>query len=218
MLHKAWNANSACMRGVDEDQRQLVRADRLVDVAHGVAGGVAGERQACRGLEDADPGAGAARDGDEPGRRLRPAEKTLQVGGLPHRRRQADRTEIRREAAQARETERKQVAALGGDERVQLVEHDVAEVCEEGLCVAMRDQQRQLLGRRQQDIGRAGDLARALGGGGVAGAGLDLDGQRHLGDRHFEIAGDIDGQCLQRRDVERMQAFAPAGLLGQFDQ
>ncbi len=51
----------------------------------------------------------------------------------------------------------------------------------------------------------------ALVGGRVAGARLHLDGKPHLCDRRFQIARDIDGERLQRRDVERVDA-APNGI------
>ena len=41
--------------------------------------------------------------------------------------------------------------------------------------------------------------------------------ERHLGDRRREVARDVGGQRLERRDVERMDA-APAALPGQLDQ
>ena len=40
----------------------------------------------------------------------------------------------------------------------------------------------------------------------VAGAGLDPDRQPHLGNRRFQVARDIDRECLQRRDIERVEA------------
>ena len=101
---------------------------------------------------------------------------------------------------------------------MQLVEHDTAQVREERFCIAMRDQQCELLGGCQKDVGRALDLAGALGRRGVAGAGLDLDGESHLADRGFEIAGDVDRKRLQRRDIERVQPLALAATFGQLDQ
>ncbi len=47
-------------------------------------------------------------------------------------------------------------------------------------------------------------LALAARGGGVAGAGLHGDGQAHLRHGLFEVALDVDGERLQRRDVERV--------------
>src|SRR5207248_1898135 len=71
---------------------------------------------------------------------------------------------------------------------------------------ACRDQQRQLLGRGQQNIGRQQLLALTLVPGGVAGAGLDGNGQADLLHRLAEIALDIDGKRLQWRDIERVDA------------
>ena len=67
------------------------------------------------------------------------------------------------------------------------------------------EQQRELLGRGEQDVGRIAPLALALRGRRVAGAGLEPDRQRHLGDRAFEVARDVDRERLERRDVERVQ-------------
>ncbi len=69
----------------------------------------------------------------------------------------------------------------------------------------MREHQRELLGRGQQDIRRRGHLPGAARGRGIARARLDADGQVHLRRWRFKIARDIDCQRLQRRDVERMQ-------------
>ena len=78
---------------------------------------------------------------------------------------------------------------------------------------ARGEQQRELLGRGQQDVGRIAALALALRGRRVAGAGLDADRQPHLGDRRFEVARDVDRQRLERRDVERVQALRAAQVL-----
>jgi hypothetical protein len=51
----------------------------------------------------------------------------------------------------------------------------------------------------------------------VAGARLDSDRERHLLDRAEQVAGDVVGERLQGRDVERMQP-ARGALLGQLDQ
>ncbi len=114
-----------------------------------------------------------------------------------------------------RQAERQQVAALGRDQRVQFVEHHIAQVGEEAARILRRDQQRELLGRGQQDVGRVELLALALVLRRVAGARLQRDRQAHLGDRLAEIALDVDGERLERRDVERVDAargFAGAAL------
>ena len=61
-------------------------------------------------------------------------------------------------------------------------------------------------GRGEQDIRRIAPLPLPPRHRRVAGAGLDLDRQTHLGDRRFQIARDIDRERLQRRDVEGVQA------------
>ena len=131
--------------------------------------------------------------------------ETAQLVGLGHRRRQADAGEIRRQAKQPRQTEREQIAALRGHQRMQLVEDDALERAEQIRRVGGREQQRQLLRRGQQDFRRIAALALALRARRIAGARLDADRQPHLGDRRFQIARDIDGERLERRDVERVQ-------------
>ena len=143
---------------------------------------------------DMSPGAGS---GHQP---------AAQLVGLGNGRRQADRLQAGLEAAQPRQAERQQMPALRGDQRMQLVEHDVAQIREEALGVAGRDQQRQLLGRGEQDVGRRELLALPLVRRRVAGAGLHGERQAHLADRLAEIALDVDGQRLERRDVERVDA------------
>ena len=58
--------------------------------------------------------------------------------------------------------ERQQVAALGGDQRMQLVEHDALEAAEQIRRVGAGEQQRELLGRGEQDVRRIAALALAL--------------------------------------------------------
>jgi hypothetical protein len=57
---------------------------------------------------------------------------------------------------------------------------------------------RQLLRRGEQDVRRIAPLPLPPRHRRVAGAGLDLDRQRHLRDRRFQVARDIDRQRLQR--------------------
>ena len=109
---------------------------------------------------------------------------------------------------------------------MQFVEHDPAQPAEQLPRLPVREQQRQLLRRGQQDVGRLLDLAGAFVGGRVAGAGLDPDGQAHLAHRRFEIARDVGGERLEGRDVEgveRGRFLAPAfrvagGRLGQLHE
>ncbi len=89
---------------------------------------------------------------------------------------------------------------------MQLVENDGVEIAEKESCIGAREQQRHLLRGRQQDFGWRQALALAFALWGVASAGLDADLEAHLGDRHEEIARDVDGECLQRRDIQRAQS------------
>ncbi len=91
---------------------------------------------------------------------------------------------------------------------MQLVEHDALERGEQERRIVGRQQQRQLLGRGQQDVRRIAALPLPPRHRRVAGAGLDLDRQPHLGDRRLQIARDVDRERLERRDVERVQAAA----------
>ena len=148
---------------------------------------------------------------------LRP-QVAAQVVGLRDRRRQADRGQVRRQREQPREPEREQIAALRRHQRVQLVEHDAPQRAEQERRVGRRQDQRELLRRRQQDMRRVAALALALRRRRVAGAGLDPDRQLHLGDRRLEIARDVDGERLQRRDVERVQPALAAHVAAGGDE
>ena len=203
---------------VDEQKRRAVLADQFVDVRDGVARRMAGPRQATLGLQDGDGRLRAALHLHQIGHgsvvqrlahvlRHQPAAKRVRIrhgGG------QAHRLHVRREPAQPGEIEGQQVAALRRHQRVQLVQHHVAQVAKEPLRVLGRLQQRHLLGRRQQDVGRVRHLALALVRRRVAGAGLQRHLQAHLRDGALEVAQDVDRKRLERRDVEGVDA--PVGF------
>ncbi len=86
---------------------------------------------------------------------------------------QADGRELGRVGAQPRKIERQEIAALARRQRMQLIENDEAQRGEQAGAVLMRQHQRDLLGRGEQDVGRGLALARAAGGRRVAGAGLE---------------------------------------------
>lgn len=88
---------------------------------------------------------------------------------------------------------------------MQFVEHDAGQRGEEFRRVGVGEQQRQLFRRRHQDRGWRVALAQAAVLRRVAGAGFDGDAEAHFGERDFEVALDVDGERLQRRDVERVQ-------------
>ena len=196
--------------GVDEDQRGLVALDQLVHFAERMARGVARPRQALFGVEHLDDRRRRAAGHDDVGGDFLAValrhQKARQRFRLGHRRRQPDRAHLGRQPPQPRQAERQQIAALGGDERVQLVEHDALERGEQERRVVGGQQQRQLLGRGEQDVRRIAPLPLPPRHRRVAGAGLDLDRQAHLGNRRLQIARDVDRERLQRRDVEGVEA------------
>jgi hypothetical protein len=91
---------------------------------------------------------------------------------------------------------------------MQFVEHDAAQRSEQERGVGAREQERELLRRREQDVGRITTLPAALARRRIARARLDADGQFHLGDRPLQIAGDVDGERLERRDVQGVEAVS----------
>jgi hypothetical protein len=88
---------------------------------------------------------------------------------------------------------------------MQLVEHDALERREQIWRIVGGEQQRELLGRREQDIRRIAPLTLAPRHRRVAGAGLHLHRQAHLRNRRLEVARNVDGERFQRRDVEGVQ-------------
>ena len=170
---------------------------------------MSGPRHALFRIENGDVGLGAARDDDRSGHVTRwvlADQPTPQLVRFGHRRRQADRLQAGDEAAQPRQPERQKMPALRCHQRMQLVEHDIAQVLEEAPRIACGDQQRQLLRRGQKDVGRRQLLSLALVRGRVAGARFDGNRQPDLFHGLGEIALDVDGQRLQRRNVERVDA------------
>ena len=145
-------------------------------------------------------------------------EEAAEFLRLGHRRRKPDHLQPGRERVQPRQPQRQQIAALGRHQRMQLVEHHALERAEQKRRVGRRQQQRQLLRRREQDVGRVLALAHALGHGRVAGARLDADRELHLRHRLFQVAGDVDGERLERRDVERVQPARAAHLAAGGDE
>ena len=114
--------------GVDEHQRGLVALDQFVHFGHRVARAVAGPWQALLGVEHLDHGRGGPAGDDDVGGFDFPValrhQKPRQRFRLGHRRRQADAAHVGRQLPQPRQAERQQIAALGGDKRMQFVEHD----------------------------------------------------------------------------------------------
>ncbi len=133
-------------------------------------------------------------------------EKGGKFGWPRHRRRQAYDGEAGRQRAEPCKIERQKIAALGRSERMQFVDDDHAKRAEKARSIAMRQHQRNLLWRGQENVGRPEALALAAGGRRIAGAGLERDRQPHLGNRLSQVAGDVDGERLQGRYIEGVDA------------
>ena len=194
---------------VDEDERRLVRLDESVNLGERVPRRMSGPGQMLGGVEHRHMRLRAGLADDDVGEtlafeRLRHQE-TAQVVWLGDRRGEADGGETRRERMQPRQPEREKIAALRGDERMQLVEHDALERAEEIRRVGGGEQQGELLRCRQQDVGWVAALPLPLRRRRVAGARLEPDRQFHLVDRRLEIARNVDRERLQGRDIERVQ-------------
>ena len=152
--------------GVDEHERGLVAPDQAVDFVDRVMRRMPGPGQPLGGVEHAHVGRRAGFRQHQIGqrravRRLR-HQIAAQIVRLGDGRRQSDAGEIGRQREQPREAERQQVAALADDERMQFVEHDALERAEQVRRVGRGEDQRQLLGRGEQDVRRIAALALAL--------------------------------------------------------
>ena len=210
--------------GVDEDQRRPGPLDRLIDLGHGVVGGVAGPGHLAFRQQHVDDRRRARRAAHQvhvlgawsgaSQRRITSGSST--VAERPTRRR------LGRELLQAGEAQRQQVAALGGPDGVDLVDDHAAQVLEIAPRALPGAEQGQLLGRGQQDVRRLHPLALAAGRcrcrrcatSALIGRPISTIG------RH-QVALDVDRQRLQRRDVEGVHARAACwrrGPLGELDQ
>ena len=198
---------------VDKDQRGAMRLDERINLAQRIARRMTGPRHAFARVEHGDIGRCAGFGDDEVGERGAAAlrhHETAQVVGLGHGRRQPDAGEVRRQAKQPRQAEREQIATFRSHQGVQLIKDHALERAEQIGRVGGGQEQRQLLRRGEQNLRRIAALALALGARRIAGARLDADRQPHLGNRRFQIARDIDGKRLERRNVERVQAAVAA--------
>jgi hypothetical protein len=200
--------------GVDEDERHPGALDRAIDVADAVARRVAGPGNALIGVQNGDIGSCsfcALHQGREflhallfP-LRFEPGAQPIDIG---NGRRKTDAAMPGCQRLEPCEAERQQRPALRGGERVQLVDDHPAHRAEHPWRFRHGNEQRHLLGRGDQDVGRMMALALALGGRRVAGPRLDADRQAHLARRPFEIACDVDGQRLERRHIKRVEPLS----------
>ena len=193
--------------GVDEQQRGAVLLDDLVKRRHGVGGGMSGPGDAIVGGEDFEFGLGAAAGGQQVRRSLWHWQRDPVAQQVRPRDRGAERRDAqsRRDSGKTRNGEREQFAALAGDQCMQFVKDDAAERAEQPGVVGVAEQQGDLLWRGKQDMRRIVALALAPSRGRIAGAGLYLDLELHFGNGVDQVAGDVDGQGLERRNVQRVQ-------------
>ena len=183
----------------------VVRAARMrsMTAAGGVGRGLAGPGRRVLGGEDADVGLGAGVGEEDAGALAEPGgegRRVLDGGG------EADAAQGGGEGLQAGEAEHELVAALALGERVDLVDDDAGDAGEDARRLLVGEHEGEGLRRGEQDVRRVDALAGALGGAGVAGAVLDADGEVHLGEGRGEVAADVGGERLERRDVEGVQA------------
>ena len=114
-------------------------------------------------------------------------------------------------------------AALARGHLVDLVDDDRVDRREQ-LALRRREQQIERLRRRDEDVRRRAEHLRALRRGRVAGAYRDLEaaerrteprgGLGDAGERRAEVALDVDGERLQRRDVEDAECACDRLRLG----
>ena len=207
---------------VDEDERRPVLADEVVDRRHrrwraavwpAASGSGAPRSPACRmsgrappvdrrrgrrACSAAAPSAAAARDSAA----ARRARARSPRGRSPVRLRRQAWSRARPSASRSPRFEVTSECSSSRITRLQAAEQRPAP---RGARAAARAARAWSAGCR---AGARSGAAR-LCGRRVAGAGLDADRQAHLGDRRLEVARDVDGERLQGRDVEGVEARAP---------
>ena len=144
-----------------------------------------------------------------------PSPRARSAGSGRRRRRPAARLGGQR--LQPLQGERQVGAALGAGQRVHLVD-DHRPHGAQHVAGRRGQHQEQRLRRGDQDVRRPGGDGPAVGGRGVAGPDADGDVRRRLaepqrglgdaGERGPQVALDVDGQRLERRDVEHPAALA----------
>ncbi len=181
---------------------------RLADQVHhrrrGVARGLAGPGRRLGGVEDADVGLGAGVGERAPGCRGRGSRRGPR-GPRRWRRGRRGASPAPGSARRARPRASWSPRFEFG-QRVDLVDDHPREAGEDLRRLRVGEHEGEGLRRGQQDVRRVDALAGALGGAGVGGAVLDADGEAELGDRRGEVAADVGGERLQRRDVEGVEA------------
>ncbi len=146
------------------------------------------------------------------------AEEGGQGRGVFDRGGEADAAQLGVHGLQAGELQHELVAAFGFCKCMNFINNYPLQACKDAGGVFVAEQEGEAFWCGQQDMRRVGALAAALGVGGVAGAVLDTDRQGSALDRPAQVAADIGGQRLERRDVEGVQALGFRGDFGEGGQ
>ena len=191
---------------VVKDQRRLVLLDLLDDRGDRVFRAAAGPGRTFLRHEHRDVGVRAGIGVEDVAGVGVAGEAAGDAGGILDRGREADAAQPRGHGLHAAEGQHQLIAALGFGQRVNFVDDDPLHAGEHARRILVGGQQGEAFRRRQQDMRRVGALAFFLRGGGVAGAVLDPDRKAHIGNGCRQVAADVGGQRLERRNVEGMQA------------
>ena len=200
----------------DEDERRLVRENQcghaIVDLGPHL--GARDGAEFAAGHLDRERHGAPRTDIDDPGIRAQECRHFLQ---RTHGGRQTDALRLRIAAPRDQVVEPCQGqhevrAAFVGRDGVNLVDHDRLDARQQRARSLRGEHDEERLRRRDQDVRRLAQHARALGRRGVAGArsradGREVDaalaGQReHFGKRRLEILANVVGQRLERRHVD----------------
>ena len=190
----------ALRAGVDEYDRHAGLFDPGEDGAGGGEPHAAGPGDALFGQHHAQRRRCALPDFDQP-RRAAGADISKQGGRMRDRGGEADAARAGGQCGEACEAEGQLIAPLGAGHGMDFVDDDGGEAREEGGRGFLGEQDGEALRSGEQDVGWGLPLLAALLGGGVAGAGVDADGQAELFHRVGQVAGDIGRQRLQRADI-----------------
>ena len=116
---------------------------------------------------------------------------------------------IGRKCLQPRERQAEQIAALAIGKGVHLVDDHAFQRREHMHAVFVAEQQRQRFRGGQQDMRRLDPLACLAVRRRITRPRLYANGQAHFLNRHEQIAADVGGKRLKRRDVERVEKILP---------
>ena len=131
---------------------------------------------------------------------------------------QADQAQAGGQGGQAGDLQHQLVAAFAFGEGVDFVDDDPLQAFEHPRRIFVCQEEGKAFGGGQQNVGRVGALAAALGVGGVAGTVLDPDRQVRTLDWAAQVAADVGGQGFEGRDVEGVEAGCGGGQFGEGGQ